>query len=415
MDLRRVVAAEAHRPQLVVAHVLDHAQQARVHAVEVLADVGAAGDRVLLVLAVDDLAHALRQQAVVVLRQQCVPLGAPQHLDHVPARAAEDRFELGDDLAVAADGAVEALQVAVDHEDQVVEPLARGQRDRAQRLRLVRLPVAEEDPYLRVRRLLEPAIDQVAHEARLVDPHQRSEAHRDGRELPEVLHQPGVGVRGQPAAFVELAAEIEQLLVAEPPLEVGAGVDARRGVALDVDQIAAARVVRAAEEVMEADLVERGRRGVGGDVAADALGAVVGLDDHRHRVPAHEALDALLEHAVARVGRLAAGRDRVHVGRARGHWQRRHRLLRLQLQILQQLGDTLRPAPEEDLVQRLPPLLALDRVEFGVERGARGLEVGAVAARCELAGGLGSVDRVDGHGVPPCPAGAAAVAWSAAW
>ena len=223
VDLRRIVAAEAHRPQLVVAHVLDHAQQARVHAVEVLADIGAAGDGVLLVLAIDDLAHALRQQAVVVLRQQRIPLGAPEHLDHVPARAAEDRFELRDDLAVAADGAVEALQVAVDHEDQVVEPLPRRQRDRAQRLRLVRLAVAEEDPDLRVRRLLEPAVYQVAHEARLVDPHQRREAHRDGREHPEVFHQPGVGVRGQPPALGELAAEVEQLLVAEPSLEVGAG------------------------------------------------------------------------------------------------------------------------------------------------------------------------------------------------
>ena len=62
VHLLRVVAAEAHRPQLVVAHVLDHAQQARVDAVEVLADVGAAGDGVLLVLAVDDLAHALGEQ-----------------------------------------------------------------------------------------------------------------------------------------------------------------------------------------------------------------------------------------------------------------------------------------------------------------------------------------------------------------
>ena len=45
----------------------------------------------------------------------------------VPARAAERRFELLDDLAVAADRTVEALQVAVDDEDQVVELFARGQ------------------------------------------------------------------------------------------------------------------------------------------------------------------------------------------------------------------------------------------------------------------------------------------------
>ena len=120
--------------------------EARVDAPEVLADVGAAGDGVLLVLAVDDLAHALHEQAVVVLREQRVPVAAPDDLDDVPADAAEDGLELLDDLAVAAHRAVEALQVAVDDEDQVVEPLAGRQRDRAERLRLVGLAVAEEAP-----------------------------------------------------------------------------------------------------------------------------------------------------------------------------------------------------------------------------------------------------------------------------
>ena len=60
----------------------------------------------------------------------------------VPAGAAEERLELLDDLAVAAHGAVEALQVAVDDEDQVVEAFAAGQRDRAQRFGFVGLAVA---------------------------------------------------------------------------------------------------------------------------------------------------------------------------------------------------------------------------------------------------------------------------------
>jgi hypothetical protein len=44
---------------------------------------------------------------------------------------------------------VEPLQIAVDHEDQVVELLAHGHRDRAHRLGLVRLAVAEEAPDFR--------------------------------------------------------------------------------------------------------------------------------------------------------------------------------------------------------------------------------------------------------------------------
>ena len=141
------MAAAAERLDLVVGLVRDQRQQPRVGAEEVLADVGAGLDRVLLRLAVEHLAHALDQHAVDVARQQLVPLAAPDDLDHVPAGAAEDRLQLLDDLAVAAHRAVEALQVAVDDEDQVVEALARGDRERAQRLGLVGLAVAQERPH----------------------------------------------------------------------------------------------------------------------------------------------------------------------------------------------------------------------------------------------------------------------------
>ena len=58
-------------------------------------------------------------------------------LMHVPAGAAEGGLQFLDDLAVAAHRAVEPLQVAVDDEDQVVELLAGGQGQGAERFRLV--------------------------------------------------------------------------------------------------------------------------------------------------------------------------------------------------------------------------------------------------------------------------------------
>ena len=161
VHLLRIVAADAQVLQLVVGQVLHHLEQPRVGAPEVLAEIRAVLDDVALVLAVDDLAHALDEQAVGVAREQVVPLRAPQHLDDVPAGAAEDGLELLDDLAVAAHGAVEPLQVAVDDEDEVVELLAGGERDRAERLRLVRLAIAEEGPDFLVGRLLEPAVLEV--------------------------------------------------------------------------------------------------------------------------------------------------------------------------------------------------------------------------------------------------------------
>ena len=151
VDLDRIVPAQGHLLELIVRQVLDHVEQPRIDAPEVLADVGARLDGVLLVLAVDDLAHPLHEQPVAILGEQRIPLAAPDHLDDVPAGAAERRFELLDDLAVAAHRTVEALQVAVDDEDQVVELFARRQRDRAERFRLVGLAVAEKRPDLRVR------------------------------------------------------------------------------------------------------------------------------------------------------------------------------------------------------------------------------------------------------------------------
>ena len=135
----------------------------------VLAHFLAAGDRVHLVVAVDGPLHALLQDAFVVDGEQRVPLAAPDHLDDVPAGAAEAALELLDDLAVAAHGAVEALQVAVHHHDQVIEPLAGRDVDGAEHLGLVGLAVADEDPDLAAVGRLQAAVLQVLGEACLVD------------------------------------------------------------------------------------------------------------------------------------------------------------------------------------------------------------------------------------------------------
>ena len=199
VDLAVVVAAAAELGQVVVGQVLDELAQARIGPEEVLADVGAAGDAILLELAVERVVHLLDEHAVDVAGQELVPLARPDDLDDVPARAAEGRLELLDDLAVAADRAVEALQVAVDDERQVVEALARGDVERAERLGLVGLAVAEERPDARSARVEDAAVLEVAVEPGLVDRADRAEAHRDRRVLPEVGHEPRVRVRAQPA------------------------------------------------------------------------------------------------------------------------------------------------------------------------------------------------------------------------
>src|SRR5205814_111798 len=86
----------------------------RIGAEQVLADVGARLDGVLLVLPVHDLAEALHQQAIAVALEERIPVAAPQALHDVPAGAAEDRFQLLDDLPVASHRAIEALQLAAE-------------------------------------------------------------------------------------------------------------------------------------------------------------------------------------------------------------------------------------------------------------------------------------------------------------
>src|SRR5581483_2743403 len=111
-------------------------------------------------------------------RQQRVPIRTPDQLDDVPLGAAEYAFQFLDDLAVAAYGTIEPLQVAVDHEDQIVEFFAAGERNRAQCFRLVGFAVADEAPHFAIRFRHQAAAFQILQELRLVDRLDGPQSHR---------------------------------------------------------------------------------------------------------------------------------------------------------------------------------------------------------------------------------------------
>ena len=370
VHLDGVVAAAVQRPDVGVGPVLDHRLGLRVAPEEVLAHVGAVARLEHLVLAVDDLVHQAHERAVAVRGQERVPARAPDHLDDVPAGAAEDGLQLLDDLAVAAHRTVQALQVAVDDEDEVVELLAARHRDRAQRLGLVRLAVAEEGPHLAPGGVGDAAALEVLHEAGLVDRRQRAEPHRHRGELPEVRHQPRVRVGGdalavEPPGVVDLLAEAQQLRLRQPSLQQRARVEARRGVALHEHEVAAVVLRRRVPEVVEADLVERGRRLVAGDVAAELRGLLVGLEHRRHRVPADQVADLPLDRRIARIGRVRRRRDRVHVRGGARQRRRGAHTARLLHDPLHEEARTVRPVRAHDRVQRVDPLAGLVGVDVG--------------------------------------------------
>ncbi|MNB95677.1 hypothetical protein D3C75_428630 [compost metagenome] len=366
VHLVRVVATTVQAPDVVVGQTGHHRSGFRVLAEEMLAGIRPAEGLAVLVFAVDGFHHQLFQDAVGVLGQQGIPVTAPQQLDDIPAAATEHAFQFLDDLAVAAHRAVQALQVAVHHEDQVVQAFTAGQCDGTEGFRLVALAVADEAPHLAVGLLDQATVFQVAHELRLVDGGQRAQAHRHGRGLPVFRHQPRMRVRRQ-AAAVHFHAELVQLLFADAAFQEGTRVDARGAVALDEQQVARMAFARGAPEVVEAHVVQRCAGGERGDVAAQVTRLAVGAHHGGHRVPADDRTDAPFQFGVARalglqlrldgVDVFGSGRERQIGTRTTGQFHH----------AFQQLMRALGALDINNGLQRLDPLLGFHRIRVVVQ------------------------------------------------
>ncbi len=172
-------------------------------------------------------------------------------------------------------------------------------------------------------------------------------------------------IRAQAGDGARLAPEVVELVDAQPALEERPGVDARSGVTLVEDLVAALVAVLATEEMVEADLVQRRSGRVGREVAADAGELVVGAQDHRHRVPADQPADPALHLLVAREVRLLLGADGVDVARL---GQRRQPDLEL-ARPLEQLVDDESGARlaflGHDLIEGRDPVVGLVGVDVG--------------------------------------------------
>jgi hypothetical protein len=201
-----------------------------------------------------------------------------------------------------------------------------------------------------------------------------------------------VWVGGEALARHDLAAEVIELRFREAALEEGAGVDAGCAVALVVDLVAHALGILAAEEVVEADLVEARGRGERGQVPADAGRGLVGPQHHGRRVPAHHAADAQLHRLVARERRFLLRADGVDVARLRQGGQ----------------ADVDLPGALEELVEDELGALAAELLGEGVEgRHPVGGFVRIRVGREELEVGVlvDHLGRIVGDAPRPCPTG----------
>src|SRR5580658_6782187 len=100
----------------------------------------------ILVIAIDGGREPAEQRVMGIAREKRVPVGPPKYLDDIPASAGKERLQFLDDLAIAAHGSVEALQVTIDDEREIVEPLPGRQGECADRFRFIHFAVAEHAP-----------------------------------------------------------------------------------------------------------------------------------------------------------------------------------------------------------------------------------------------------------------------------
>ena len=94
-------------------------------------------------------------------------------------------------------------------------------------------------------------------------------------------------------------------------------------------------------------------------MAPDAAFLAIGADDHRHGVPADDALDLPLDLHEAGIGRLPVGGNRVDIGGRAAQMLRRPQLLRPGTQSCEEGFDAPRPLSLEDTLQRLQPFPVL--------------------------------------------------------
>ena len=240
----------------------------------------------------------------------------------------------------------------------------------------------------------QPAVAQVAVVPGVVDRHDRAEAHADGRELPEVGHQPRVRVAAtarRPAAAPG-GSSSAAARSSRPSRKARAYMP---GLAWPWKKMTSPgwSSVRPRKKWLKPISYSVAATGEGGDVPAD-VGRLVRLEHHRHRVPADDALDLPFEVPVAGERDFLVLRDRVHVRGGDAERDVHAGGPGLALEGVEEELGPLRPLDPEDGFQRLQPLGGFQRVVVVLNRRGKGEVFGPNDHRELLPAGWTRNDRV---------------------
>ena len=76
---------------------------------------------IFLILTVHYFIHAFGQQTSLIFGEQVIPVASPDNFDDIPAGTTERSFQFLNDLTITTNRSVEALQVAVDYPNEVIQ------------------------------------------------------------------------------------------------------------------------------------------------------------------------------------------------------------------------------------------------------------------------------------------------------
>ena len=171
-------------------------------------------------------------------------------------------------------------------------------------------------------------------------------------------------VRGKPWRATQFVPEIFQMLFGEAAFEKGAGVDARRRVALKVNEIAGLVAIAAAEEMVEPNLKQGSQGCIGGDMPADTIVVLILMGHHGHGIPAHQTLDPALGWPVSRIGHFLIRRDRIDVVRVDANRDVNAVFAGTFGELVEDEIDPVGPSFIDDLIEGFQPFGGLTRVEI---------------------------------------------------
>ena len=183
------------------------------------------------------------------------------------------------------------------------------------------------------------------------------------------------------AIAIDFLAEVVHLIFADAAFHERAGVDARRGVALEEDQVAAVFIGRGLEEVVEANVIQGGTGGEAGDVAAQIRVFQVGTHYHGQRVPAHQRANAAFHEQVARHACFVGDGNGIAVWRGDGIWQLRTTTGCQLAHTGHQVVSAVFAFFVENRLQGVQPFLGFDGIEVlhGLLQGGKATRIGGLS------------------------------------